>query len=188
MGPVKPGQASSTTMSVTRVAPHIRHVVDPGGAPQHLAARHHHPAIPQPEPGFAWIGGVHPVGCGVQLQHSARSRNTLLRGRLAARLDQDDATGWILREPGGDYSARRAATHNDEIDSAGHSASSDAGGFDAQSLVSPRTLQLGYPLALYGTRQSLAMACARRWLFRGQKQFFAKVLRVRRFAENVSAF
>ena len=59
----------------------------PEEPPSILPAGHHHPAVAQPEAGLAGVGGVHPVGLGVELQGRAGGRHRLRRRRRTARLD-----------------------------------------------------------------------------------------------------
>src|SRR6516162_6034814 len=61
------GTAFGPGVEVARMAPHIDHVVDAGRAAEHLSARHRDASPVEPEPGLAGIGGIHPVGGGVQL-------------------------------------------------------------------------------------------------------------------------
>ena len=112
--------ASGPGVEVAGVAPHVGHVVDARRAAQHLAARHHHPALGQPAAGTAGVGGVHPVGLGVQLQRRHRCRHQFLGRRWAARLDQRHAYGRILGQPRGDHRTGRSCSDDDDIELLGH--------------------------------------------------------------------
>ena len=114
------GAARGPRVEVARMAPDVGHVVDAGRTAQHLAAGHHHPAVGEPEPAVAGVGGVHPVGRGVQLQRRAGGGHQLLGRRGATGLQQRDPAGRVLREPGGDDRAGRPTSHHDEIERLGH--------------------------------------------------------------------
>ena len=114
------GAARGPRVEVARMAPHVGHVVDTGRTAQHLAARHHHPAIGESEPAVAGVGGVHPVGGGVHLQRGAGRGHQLLRWGRTAGLQERNSTGRVLREPGSDDCAGRPTSHHDEIERLGH--------------------------------------------------------------------
>ena len=109
---------SGPAVEVTGVTTHVRHVVEPGRAAQHLATRHHHAAVRQALAGPARIAGVHPVDLGVELQGGDGGRHQLTRRRGATGLDEGDAHRRVLAEAGGDDRARRATSDDDDVEAA----------------------------------------------------------------------
>ena len=109
------GATRSPGIEVPGMAAHIGHVVDPGRAPEHLPARHHHPTVGEAEPGVAGIGGIHPVRLRVQLQRRTSRRHQLRRGRRTPRFHQSHPASGILGEPGRYDRTGRPTTHDDKI-------------------------------------------------------------------------
>jgi hypothetical protein len=68
------GAAFGPGVEVARMTAHIDHIVDPGRAAEHLSAQHWDASAVEAEPGLTGIGGVHPVGGGVQLHRRRRYR------------------------------------------------------------------------------------------------------------------
>ena len=102
-------------IEVSGMTAHVCHVVDTRRAAEHLAAWHHHPALVEPEPTTASIGGVHPVDVRVLLQHRARDRHRFGGRRRPAGLEQRDPDARVLRQARSDNCTRRTTTHHDKI-------------------------------------------------------------------------
>ena len=133
------GALRRPAVEVAGMAAHVRHVVDPRRPAEHLAPRHHHPPVGQPEPGTS--------------RHrrctSSPSRVPLKRGDAAGI---DSAAGGgppastsatvvrVLGEPSRDHRSRGPATDHDEIEGfACHSGplfSPDPGAVPAESRTS----------------------------------------------------
>ena len=114
------GAALRPGVEVARMAPHVGHVVHARRSAEHLAPRHHHPPVRQPESALAGIGGVHPVRLGVLLQRRARRGDQLLGRRPPARLEQRHPAGRILGETSRDHRSGGSGAHHDEIEGLGH--------------------------------------------------------------------
>ena len=106
-------------VEVPGVAAHVGHVVEARRAAQHLAARHHHPAVGEPLAGAAGVAGVHPVDVGIELQRRDRGRHRLVRRRRAAGLDQRHPQRGVLAQPGRDHRTRRATPDHDDVETDG---------------------------------------------------------------------
>ncbi len=72
-------------VEVAGVPAHVGHVVEAGRAAEHLAARHHHPAVDDPLAGAAGVAGVHPVDVGVVLERGDRRRHQRVRAAADPR-------------------------------------------------------------------------------------------------------
>ena len=64
-------------IEVTRMTADVCHVVDARAATEHPTARHHHAPVGEAPAGLAGIGGVHPVGLGIELKRRDRRRHRL---------------------------------------------------------------------------------------------------------------
>ena len=84
---------------------------------------HRHATSVEPEPGFAGISRVHPVGGRVELHRRRRDRERRHLGRPLARLDQRYPAFGVLRQPRGDHRSRRSAADHNKIVLVRHGAS-----------------------------------------------------------------
>ena len=99
-------------VEVAGVPPHVRHVVQAGGAAEHLPPGHHHLAPDQALSDPTGVAVVHPVGRGVVLQARDRGRHQLRGRRRAAGLEQAHLDLRVLAQAGGDHGARRSRPHD----------------------------------------------------------------------------
>lgn len=66
------------------------------------------------------VGGVHPVGGGVELHGGAGDRHEFHVRRALACFDESDAAVGVLREPGRDDRAGGSGAYYDEIERIRH--------------------------------------------------------------------
>ncbi len=90
------GARAGPRIEVAGVTADIRHVVDARAASEHPTPRHHHAPVGEAEAGFAGVGGVHPVGLGVELERGDRRGHRLGGRGHAPRLDQCDRRRRVL--------------------------------------------------------------------------------------------